>query len=101
VDPGETPSEAALREVREEAGVEARLVGDLGDVRYFYVRGGRRIAKRVEFFLLDYVAGQPEDHDHEVEEARWMPLEEAARLLTYQGEREMARRALSRSTADG
>jgi 8-oxo-dGTP pyrophosphatase MutT (NUDIX family) len=101
VDPGETPPQAAVREVREEAGVDARLLEDLGEVRYFYVRGGRRIAKRVEFFLLEYVAGDPEEHDHEVEEARWMPLEEAARTLTYQGEREMVSRALSRTTADG
>jgi 8-oxo-dGTP pyrophosphatase MutT (NUDIX family) len=90
-----------MREVREEAGVEARLVEDLGEVRYFYARGGRRIAKLVEFFLLEYVSGHPDEHDHEVEEARWMPLEEAARQLTYQGEREMVARALSRTSADG
>jgi 8-oxo-dGTP pyrophosphatase MutT (NUDIX family) len=101
VDPGETPIEAAAREVREEAGVEGRLVGPLGDVRYFYMRRGRRIAKRVEFFLFEYLAGDPGDHDHEVERAVWMPLDEAARTLTYQGEREMALRALSQAAADG
>jgi 8-oxo-dGTP pyrophosphatase MutT (NUDIX family) len=100
VDPGETPPQAAQREVREEAGVETRLVEELGDVRYWYMRGGRRIAKRVEFFLFEYLAGDVRDHDHEVEDARWMPLAEAARSLTYQGEREMALRALSRSGAD-
>ena len=57
------------------------------------MRGGRRIAKVVSFFLLEYVAGELEDHDHEVERAEWMPLEEAARRLTYKGEREMAARA--------
>ena len=96
VDPGETAEQAARREVREEAGVEADLVEKLGDVRYFYQRGGRRIAKVVSFYLLDYVAGEPEEHDHEVEEARWMPLEEAANQLTYRGERDMAARALGR-----
>jgi 8-oxo-dGTP diphosphatase len=50
----------------------------------------------VSFFLLEYVACEPSEHDHEVEEARWMPLEEAAQTLTYKGEREMATRALGR-----
>ena len=95
-EPGESAADAALREVREEAGVTATLREKLGDVRYFYQRGGLRIAKVVSFFLLDYVAGEPEEHDHEVEEARWMPLEEAANQLTYRGERDMAARALER-----
>ena len=92
---GESPGEAALREVREEAGVVARLVEPLGDVRYWYTREGQRIAKVVSFFLLDYVSGEVDDHDLEVEHARWMPLEQAASELTYAGEREMASRALS------
>jgi 8-oxo-dGTP pyrophosphatase MutT (NUDIX family) len=92
---GESASDAALREVREEAGVEARLVEKLGDVRYWYMRGGRRIAKVVSFFLLEYLSGEVDDHDREVEHARWLPLEDAARELTYKGERDMARRALS------
>jgi 8-oxo-dGTP pyrophosphatase MutT (NUDIX family) len=95
-DGDETAQDAALREVREEAGVEARAVEKLGDVRYFYQRDGQRIAKIVSFFLLEYVAGEPSEHDHEVEEARWMALEEAAEALTYKGEREMAARALGR-----
>jgi 8-oxo-dGTP pyrophosphatase MutT (NUDIX family) len=101
VDPGETPAEAAAREVREEAGVEARLVGELGAVRYWYMRGGRRIAKQVDFFLFEYVAGDVADHDHEVEHARWVPLSEAAQTLTYDGERDMAARALSQTASDG
>jgi 8-oxo-dGTP pyrophosphatase MutT (NUDIX family) len=94
VDPGETPPQAAQREVREEAGVEAALVDQLGEVRYWYQRDGRRIPKLVTFFLFDYVSGRLEDHDHEVEEARWMPLAEAGRRLTYKGEREMVERAV-------
>jgi 8-oxo-dGTP pyrophosphatase MutT (NUDIX family) len=100
VDPGETPEQAAAREVREEAGVEADLVGKLGDVRYFYQRDGRRIFKRVRFFLFAYRAGDPADHDDEIEEARWMDLAEAARSLSYAGEREMAARALSAIARD-
>jgi 8-oxo-dGTP pyrophosphatase MutT (NUDIX family) len=95
-DPGESAADAALREVREEAGVSATVREKLGDVRYFYQRSGRRIAKVVSFYLLDYVAGEPEEHDHEVEVARWMPLAEAAKALTYKGERDMAARALER-----
>ncbi len=95
-DPGESPEAAAVREVREEAGVSASLIEKLGDVRYFYQRSGKRIAKVVSFYLLAYEAGEPEEHDHEVEEARWMDLEEAAKALTYKGEREMAARALQR-----
>jgi len=95
VDPGETAEQAATREVREEAGVEADLVEKLGDVRYFYQRDGQRIFKMVRFYLFDYRSGTLEDHDDEVEEARWMPLQEAVTALSYRGEREMVQRALS------
>ncbi len=95
VDPGENAEQAATREVREEAGVEAELVSKLGDVRYFYQRDGQRIFKMVRFFLFDYRGGSLDDHDDEVEVARWMPLAEAARALSYRGEREMVERALS------
>jgi 8-oxo-dGTP pyrophosphatase MutT (NUDIX family) len=98
---GESPADAALREVREEAGVEATVREKLGDVRYWYQRDGSRIAKTVTFFLLDYVSGEPQDHDHEVEHARWIGLEEAAHSLSYKGERDMAVRALSRARPSG
>jgi 8-oxo-dGTP pyrophosphatase MutT (NUDIX family) len=94
VDPGETPAEAAEREVREEAGVEAKLVEELGEVRYWYQRNGRKIPKLVTFFLFRYTAGDVADHDSEVEEARWIPMEEAIRTLTFKGEREMVERAV-------
>jgi len=97
----ESAVEAALREVREEAGVEAEVLGSLGEVRYWYQRGGKRIAKVVEFFLLRYVSGTVDDHDHEVEHARWIALEEAARSLSYKGERDMAARALLRARPSG
>ncbi len=100
VDPGETPEQAAAREVREEAGVEADLAGKLGDVRYWYQREGKRILKVVSFFRFTYRDGSTDDHDHEIEEARWMPLSEAAEALSYSGEREMVRRALPGGEAD-
>jgi 8-oxo-dGTP pyrophosphatase MutT (NUDIX family) len=99
IDPGESGAETALREVAEETGLAGRLDGKLGDVRYVYTRGGERIFKVVSFFLLRYTAGRigelPPGMEREVEEARWLPLEEAPRLLAYGGEREMAAKALS------
>ncbi len=97
---GESAEQAATREVREETGVDAELVEELGEVRYRYERKGRQRAKRVAFYLFEYISGDFADHDHEVEEARWMPLEQAARELTYEGEREMVLRALSRKSTD-
>jgi ADP-ribose pyrophosphatase YjhB (NUDIX family) len=93
---GENAEQAAAREVREEAGVWGDLIESLGEVAYTYERKGHRIWKRVEFFLIEYRGGDPADHDHEVEEARWMPLSQAALALTYEGERAVVARAISR-----
>jgi 8-oxo-dGTP pyrophosphatase MutT (NUDIX family) len=97
-DGDESPEAAAVREVREETGVDAELLGKLGEVQYSYERKGRRVLKHVAFYLFRYLSGDLGDHDHEIEDARWMPLEEAARALSYDGEREMVLRALSRSS---
>ena len=95
----EKPEEAALREVEEETGIEARPVTKLGDVRYVYTWAGERIFKVVSFYLFRYRRGRlgdiaPEQRI-EVDEARWLPLEDAPRLLAYRGEREMAEKALA------
>ena len=99
IGPGERPEQTALREVVEETGVESRLVGKLGDVRYVYTWDGERIFKVVSFYLLRYSRGRlgdlPPEVAHEVDEARWLPLEEGQKLLAYKGEREMAERALA------
>jgi 8-oxo-dGTP pyrophosphatase MutT (NUDIX family) len=104
IDPGENPAETALREVREETGVSGRLVEKLGDVRYVYTRrGGERVFKVVSFFLLRAGRGRIGDIEDamriEVAEARWLPLEEAPRLLSYGGEREMAAKAWEKMRA--
>ena len=98
VDRGEAPDATALREVREETGATGDLVGKLGDVRYVYTRGGQRIFKVVSFYLLRYRSGRLDELDpamrREVAEARWLPLEQAPKLLAYRGERQMAELAL-------
>jgi 8-oxo-dGTP pyrophosphatase MutT (NUDIX family) len=99
LDGDETDEQAALREVREEGGVDADLVESLGDVRYHYRREGRLISKRVRFFLFHFRSGSPADHDQEIEDARWLPIEQAIQQLTYPGERQMVQSALSKTGA--
>jgi ADP-ribose pyrophosphatase YjhB (NUDIX family) len=100
----ESPEETALREVTEETGLEGFSQGKLGDVRYVYTRRGTRIFKVVSFYLVRYRRGRiddvPESFRHEVAEARWIPLEEAPRLLAYGGERDIAKAALATLEAD-
>jgi 8-oxo-dGTP pyrophosphatase MutT (NUDIX family) len=94
---GEGAAETALREVAEETGIEGRLLQKLGDIRYVYTWKDERVFKVVSFFLVRYSGGRlgdiPEEHRHEVAEARWLPLADAPRLLAYGGEREMAEKA--------
>ena len=98
--PGESDEQTAAREVREETGVNARIVEHLGNVEYWYRRSGLRVFKTVGYYLCDYVSGDTADHDDEVDDARWLPLEAARTQLTYPGEREMIERALSQLRPD-
>lgn len=93
VQPGEHLEEAALREVREETGLQTAIEGPLGDTRYFYVWDGVRVRKRVHFYLMRATGGDTSAHDHEMEEVRWLPLAEALRTASYRGEREVLERA--------
>jgi len=102
IEAGETAEAAALREVREEGGVDAQLIGPLDEIRYQFVSTydpePARVNKTVRFFLLRYVAGSPEDHDDEVADAAWVEIGEAQRLLTFKEERRimsLARDALA------
>ena len=96
---GETPEQVAAREVREETGVVANVIQPLGDVRYTYRRGGRRVRKTVHFFLCEYVDGSTSDHDHEVDDARWIALESALQALSYPGERALIERLLAQKAS--
>ncbi|HZR90976.1 MAG TPA: NUDIX hydrolase [Gaiellaceae bacterium] len=95
---GEPPEQTAIREVEEETGVRGSLVRKLGDVRYVYTWEGERIFKVVSFYLLRYTGGTlgelSDEYAHEVADVRWLPLEDAPRLLAYSGERQMAQQAL-------
>jgi 8-oxo-dGTP pyrophosphatase MutT (NUDIX family) len=109
IDDGEPAEATALREVAEETGAHGRSLGKLGDVKYTFTwppkpAEGERIFKIVSFFLVRYEGGRlgelPEEFRHEVAEVKWLPLEDAPRLLAYGGEKEMARKALERLGED-
>jgi 8-oxo-dGTP pyrophosphatase MutT (NUDIX family) len=93
-DGDETLEQAATREVREEAGVDARPVERLGDVKYWYMLHGERVLKTVTFFRFEYLSGSTDDHDDEVVSAGWIPLADAPGALSYRGERAMAEKAV-------
>ena len=98
IEPGESAAETAVREAYEETGLRMRVERKLGDVRYVYTWDGERVFKVVSFFLLRPVSGRlgnlPPGMEVEVEEVRWLPLDEAPRRLAYAGERQMAERAI-------
>jgi 8-oxo-dGTP pyrophosphatase MutT (NUDIX family) len=105
VDPGETPEVTAVREVREEAGVETDLLALIETIEYWY-RGTRygkpvRYHKFVHFYLLEYRSGDVSDHDHEIEEARWVSFDEAIEMLAFEGERGVVEKAIGMIEAMG
>jgi len=100
VEEGEALEATALREVREETGLEGRIATRLGDLTYWYTNKTRegepiKIFKRVYFYLVRYGKGDVRRHDEEVDEAGWFSIEEAVKKLTYPSEREMMRRAMA------
>jgi 8-oxo-dGTP pyrophosphatase MutT (NUDIX family) len=93
IEQGEPKETTAVREAREETGLETELEEPLGETSYFYVWDGVRVAKVVHFFLLRQTGGDVNDHDFEMEEVRWFPLADALRAASYEGEREVLERA--------
>ena len=99
IDKGESPETAAIREVREEAGIDAEIVSLIEKVEYWYqaTRGTERIRyhKFVYFFLMKYLSGDVADHDQEVNDAAWVPLAEAENRLAFKSEKAVAAKALA------
>jgi 8-oxo-dGTP pyrophosphatase MutT (NUDIX family) len=101
IETGETPEQAAVREVREETGVTGRVVAPLPSVEYWYVEKGRnRVHKKVDYFLLEYVGGDAADFDAgEVSGAEWFSWDEGLSRMSFENERRVARQAREAAAA--
>jgi 8-oxo-dGTP pyrophosphatase MutT (NUDIX family) len=103
-DAGESREQTALREVREETGLEVRITGPLDSIEYWFVQSGTRIHKTVHYFMMEPVGGDLAAHDHEFDEVRWIPFKDSASVLTFETERALVARAAEllggRTTAD-
>lgn len=93
IDEGEDEEVTAVREVREEGGVEAKIVKELPAVEYFYKFEGQTIKKKVTYFLMEYVSGNIEDHDWEMEAAEWLPIDQVAERLSYKTDKQIFQKA--------
>ena len=91
----ESVAQTALREVAEETGLEVRIVSDVGPIEYFFMQRGTRIHKTVHYFLMEATGGDTARHDHEFDDVRWVPIDEARRLMSYPTEREIVEQALA------
>jgi 8-oxo-dGTP pyrophosphatase MutT (NUDIX family) len=91
---GESVEETALREVSEESGLDVEIVRPIGQIEYWFAVPGKRVHKIVHFFLMRAVGGDISRHDHEYDEVRWVPVDEARRLLSYDTYRDMLDRAI-------
>lgn len=94
---GENLARTAHREVKEETGLDGRIIEKIGHIEYFYSLKDdgppRRIFKIVYFFLMEFISGDVADHDNEVDECRWVPLDEAIDLMRFKDEKEILGKA--------
>jgi len=91
--PGETAEQTALREVREETGLEVAITGPLDSIEYWFVQRGTRIHKTVHYFLMEPTGGDLARHDHEFDQVRWLAFADAPTVLTFETERALVARA--------
>jgi 8-oxo-dGTP pyrophosphatase MutT (NUDIX family) len=90
VEPGETPQQAAVREVEEESGARAEIIADLPPTRYFFVnRDRQRVAKTVTWYLMRYLGEGNQTHAYEVSAVEWLPLETVHARLTYKNDKDL------------
>lgn len=89
IEPNETPEQAAIREVKEETNLKAKVIDKIGVIDYWFVWQGVRYHKFVHFFLMKYLSGEPKPLDEELDAVYWMNIQEVLKKLTYKGEREM------------
>lgn len=94
IDPGQTPEQAAVREVREEGGVDAEIIQKVGYSKYVYTLKREKIFKVVTYFLMKYLSGDPKDHDWEVSDIGWFEPEAALKKLTFSHDKELLKKAL-------
>jgi 8-oxo-dGTP pyrophosphatase MutT (NUDIX family) len=103
IERGESPEQAAVREIEEETGVSGRVIAPLPGVEYWFVeKGRRRVHKRVDYFLLSYVSGSVADFDaHEVSGAEWFSWEEGIAKLSFDNERRVVEAAREIAESSG
>lgn len=94
IDEGQTSEETALREVKEEGGVEAEILDKVGYSKYVYTLNGEKIFKVVTYYLMKYVSGDPKDHDWEMEDAGWFEVEDALKTLDFSRDKELLKKAV-------
>ncbi len=94
IEKGQTSQEAALREVKEEGGVEAEIVQKVGENKYVFTQQGEKIFKVVTIYLMKYISGDIKDHDWEVSEAKWVTPDEALNTLSFSSDKKLLKQAL-------